>query len=408
MRFFIRVARAAGAAAAALALSLFPRLADAGTMTYGSPSVQSLYSGAGTSGDKFDIVILAEGYTSSQMSLFSTNATTLRDAIVGFAPYNTYAKFIRVWQVNTISTDSGVDKPVWGTYRNTCFDGAYNMAVGDTAGPGRLLTVSNTANINAAKGLVSGADLVIVIVNDTYYGGAGGGGLCTTYNGSSMTGVVTHETGHAATNLADEYCYSNLTWSGGEPSQPNITTMSYAPWARWSAWVGTTVADGGSVSTFQGGAGSYQYGIYRPVNNACHMKSLGYGFCPVCREAVIRMMYSKTAPITWSSSSAYWEWSWSSWWFGSWEFVNYGTFSACFDEIVPDGSTYVVWNVDGSWVGSSYSYLAGSATRWVLNQSLAPGDHTVTGWVVDTSSMLAIGGWYARPMYNVSWSFTQR
>lgn len=368
-------------------------------MTYGTPAVQSLHAGAGASGDKFDIVILAEGFRSTEMALFSTNAAAVRDALLGMAPYDSYSKFIRVWQVNTISTDSGADRPVWNQLRNTCFDSSYVMVTGDVAGPGRLLTVNNNANIAAARDRVAGADLVIIIINDSYYGGAGGGGVCTTYNGDQMLEVVTHETGHAATNLGDEYVYAMNAYRGGERSEPNLTIMSYAPWAKWSEWNGTEAEDGGTVGTFAGGAMDFSSGIYRPVNEGCHMRNLRYGFCPVCREAVIRMMHSKTNPITaaWSSSQYLW-------FFGT---VNFGSFTACLDEIVPDDSTYVVWNVDGEWVGSSYSYGAGTAQRHVLDRALTPGYHTVTGWVVDTTSMLAIGGWYARPMRSVSFGFFQ-
>lgn len=375
--------------------ALAPAIARAGSLTCGTPQVQNLWSGAGTTGDKFDVVFVAEGFTSSQMALFASNAQTLKNALLGFEPYRTYAKYIRVWQVNSISAQSGADHPGAGVYRDTCFDAQYVDAVGDEPGQGRLITVENWTNLAAAKAKVAGADLVIVIVNDPQYGGCGylGEGICTTYNGSYTTGVVTHETGHAATSLGDEYCYASESWVWSEPTEPNITTQPSALSTKWSAWVGTP--SGGLVGAWQGGDAEYAYGLYRPVNTACHMNDLSYGFCPVCREAVIRMLYSKTNPIVAYRSSA--------------TTTNVGTFTASVDEIIPDSSTQVWWQVDGVWTNvSTTGVAAGSAMRYTLTRTFTPGSHRVTSWVGDVTSLLRIGGSSRKPIYTRTWTFTQQ
>lgn len=395
------------------ALGLFPSFAAAGTIFYGSPAVEKIHDGAGASAEKFDIVFVAEGYRASEMTQFATDSDNARDAILAFSPYDAYADFIRVWRVNTISVESGADKPAFMTSVNTCFDAAYTMALGETVAPGRSLMVNDVNTLATARLWVPAVDVVIALVNDSTYGGAARPNVCTSYNGPEMRQVVTHELGHAAINLADEYWSGKEIYSatGPEPSEPNVTKTLVAPWCKWSAWVGTAVTDGGQVNTWEGGRGKYDRGLFRPVESACHMKELRFPYCPVCREAAIRMLYSKTDAITASGSSCFSYYVYVPLWFGFGYYelrqVNFGTFSAWFNEIVPDGSDASLWQVDGGWNGDAWDYASASGTGHAFFADLAPGTHQITAWIVDTTPMVAIGGWSARPMRSVTWTFTQ-
>ena len=230
-----------------------------------------------------------------------------------------------------------------------------------------------------------------MICNDPQYGGSGLPGLAAVYNGAEMTRVATHESGHAHAGLGDEYFYSDLGYFGPEPTQPNLTTQPVATSSKWGPWVGATVSDGTRVGTFAGGLNVFDRGIFRPVDSDCHMKDHDRGYCPVCREAVIRSLHGRTNMITRTSASAS---------FG----LNLGTFTASVDEIVPDASTVVTWTVDGVAVGTTSIAVNGTAMRHTLTRNLGWGAHTVTATVRDNSTMLRIG---SDPKSSVTWTFWQ-
>ena len=60
---------------------------------------------------KLDIVILAEGYTKSQMNKFRNDAKRFMDYILDCEPYNKKKDAINFWTVESASEESGTDNP---------------------------------------------------------------------------------------------------------------------------------------------------------------------------------------------------------------------------------------------------------------------------------------------------------
>lgn len=395
---------AATAIVAALGL-LLPRAGLAGEMSFGAPDVLPLYLGPGITGEAFDIAILAEGFTAREMTLFSLEAREIKRAILGAEPYHTYASYIRIWQVNTISLDSGIDRGWSGVSKNTCFDAGYYRGFGDTTPPGRMIDWNDGRNLRTAKNRIATnrLDAVILLVNDGFYGGTARGETCAVTNHSDMSSTALHELGHTL-GLGDEYCTGLYTYGSWhfESRWPNLTMVGAAGRTKWSPWVGEALPSGDRVSTYQGGAERYRFGLYRPVRFDCRMNDSDRAYCPVCREAIIRRLSERTDMIrgSWNSCT-------SEWWRGT--DVNTGSFVAYVDVIVPERVIHVVWEVDGAATWSSWSYNLDARTRrHVLRAALPSGSHRVSVKVIDGSDQLRIGGWAERPCATVGWSFEQQ
>ncbi len=246
---------------------------------------------------KLDIVLLAEGYTQSEMQKFMDDAQRFTKYLLKCSPYNEYTTDINIWAVPTVSQQSGTDIPGKGIYKNTIFDSHFY-----TFGTERYLnTIDNVSIRNAAAN--APYDQIYLLVNSDKYGGAGiynFYSICTADNEYSDF-VFTHEFGHAFAGLADEYYTSDVGVEDfydlkSEPWEPNITTLVHFD-KKWKSMVkaGTpiptpdTTGYENTVGAFEGG-GYVAKGIYRPSHD-CSMKSIRYNdFCPVCTKSIIDMI----------------------------------------------------------------------------------------------------------------------
>jgi hypothetical protein len=162
----------------------------------------------------------------------------------------------------------------------------------------------------------------VVIVNSTIWGGAGGS-IATSCIAGGWENVVLHELGHAAFGLADEYEYwagcgvdvGHDNYTGGEPSQPNVTTNTNRATIKWGDLILATTplpttsnADCSvcdpqanpfppdTVGAYEG-AKYYHCGIYRPQYN-CMMRNLT-SFCAVCQEQIMDTLQPYMPKIEW-------------------------------------------------------------------------------------------------------------
>jgi len=256
----------------------------------------------------FNIVLLAEGFTSTQQAAFNTAATDFVTALRATPPFDELAPAINVFRVNVTSTDSGADDPAsaggTGATARTYFDATFGGN-----GIRRLLLCNQTTALQVATAQLPEFSLVLVVVNSTVYGGAGGS--VGTYSlATGATEIAIHEAGHTAFGLADEYAY----YAGGnetghdfhpatEPSEPNVTintTRSTLKWG-WAVAAATalpTMANPdcstvdsrpssvpvGTVGCFEG-AHYYHCRAYRPEYD-CKMRALSVPFCRVCRQVI--------------------------------------------------------------------------------------------------------------------------
>ncbi|MFE4588715.1 M64 family metallopeptidase [Streptomyces laurentii] len=257
----------------------------------------------------FTIVLLADGFTSTQQTDFDNACTDFVTALTTTAPYDTIGRPINIWRINVTSTDSGADDPAsaggTGATAATYFDSTFGGN-----GIRRLLLCDTTTVLQTAAAQVPEFTAAIVVVNSTIYGG--GGGSVGAYSlAGGATEIALHELGHTAYKLADEYpCYAcDGVETGhdvhplGEPTEPNVTQNTARDTLKWGWAVAPTTdlpttsnpncptvdpqsspVPTGTVGCFEG-AHYYHCDAFRPEYD-CKMKSLSTPFCQVCRQVI--------------------------------------------------------------------------------------------------------------------------
>jgi len=247
--------------------------------------------------NKVDIAFLAEGYTQDQMDKFLKDANRIGNYFLSQEPYSEYKDRINFYAVESASEEAGVNVPGRRIYINTDINSTFYTFDMD-----RYLTSVNTSRVYDIAANVP-YDVIFILVNSKIYGG---GGFYNHFGESTVDNyfseiVSIHEFGHTFAGLADEYYTSEVTYSDFynthvEPWEPNITTnVDFG--SKWKDIVknGTPLPTpredkyNTTVGMFEGG-GYVSKGVYSPMMD-CRMNSNeASGFCPVCREAIIRMI----------------------------------------------------------------------------------------------------------------------
>ncbi|MEU6969980.1 M64 family metallopeptidase [Kitasatospora aureofaciens] len=224
----------------------------------------------GPADSRFNMVILGDGYTAGETGLLRQHAEQKWAEIAATDPWRKYAGSINVWLVNVVSNQSGVSNdPYQGITRDTAL-GMYFFC----GGIERLLCL-NESKAQAYAAQAPGVDAIVAVGNTTKYGGAGYPSLSTVSGGNSQSGrIAIHELGHSVGGLADEYFTPGTTYTGAEPTQPNVTRDPGG--AKWASYLGRPTPDGGVIGAYQGGS-QYEYGIYRPSSDSL-MRSLDKPF----------------------------------------------------------------------------------------------------------------------------------
>jgi hypothetical protein len=263
----------------------------------------------GPASDRFNLVLLSDGYQASELASFATDAQDFADFLFATPPFSTNCSAINVWRIDVSSTHSGADDPVAcggsGAAVDTYFDSTF-CADGVIQ---RLLGASGATAISVLNANVPEWDQALVVVNSTIYGGSGGSVGVTSISGT-WENIAVHEFGHSAFGLADEYEY----WAGcseaghdnhpaGEPVQPNVTLETDPTLIKWKDLIlGTTPipttenADcsmcdpqpnpfPGQVVGLYEGAHYYHCDAYRPVFS-CMMRNFA-PFCQVCTKRIL-------------------------------------------------------------------------------------------------------------------------
>ena len=164
-------------------------------------------AGNGPRVERVNVVLLAEGYTASELSSgkFDRGAATISEALFATEPYRSYRQSLNVYGIRVSSNQSGADYGAAGGFRDT-----YSHASPNTAGVDRYLTVGFEGYSCAFSLLnqhVPEYDIVVVVVNDSKYGGAGGNIAVTSTNPSAPE-IAIHEIGYSFARLTDDYEYS--------------------------------------------------------------------------------------------------------------------------------------------------------------------------------------------------------
>ncbi|MDO9512921.1 MAG: M64 family metallopeptidase [Bacteroidales bacterium] len=252
---------------------------------------------SGNTHNNLDIVILPEGYASSDMQTFRTDCQKFATELLSYKPYNDYSAKINIRMVMAPSSESGCDLPGENIWKNTLLDARFY-----TFGEERYCM---TDAFHTVRDIAANApyDQIYILVNSPKYGG---GGIYNYYslsvNSNKMAGkIIIHELGHGFTGLADEYYNSSVAYNDMyptdlEPWEPNITTLVHFD-RKWKSILEPNIPIPTPDSlefnlkpgVFEGGGYSSK-GVYRPAVD-CLMNTFRENkFCTVCEKAIFQML----------------------------------------------------------------------------------------------------------------------
>jgi IgA peptidase M64 len=263
----------------------------------------------GPSDQRWDLVLMGDGYQATQMTQYAADVQRFVDTMFQTPPFDELRSAINVHRVDVTSTDSGADDPSdcggSGATARTYFDATF---CGNNIR--RLLLVNDDTALDTADDQVPQWNVVLVVVNSTVYGGSGGTvGTFSLASGADQ--IALHELGHTAFGLADEYEYyrgcgvdtDRNNHPNSEPAEANVTVNTNRATLKWRRFVAASTAvpttnnadctqcdpqaspvPVGTVGLFEG-AHYYHCDSYRPEFN-CMMRVLGQPFCAVCRERI--------------------------------------------------------------------------------------------------------------------------
>ncbi len=270
----------------------------------------------GSTAERFNLVLVGEGYTESELGVFATDCEDFVESLFATKPFDEFRCAFNIFRIDVASLESGARDPVacggTGADPRTYFD-----ATLCTGGVRRALTVNTNLVLDVVEQQVPAFHSAQVIVNTPIYGGTGGAIGVSSHatrkdDGTPVVWQETplHEMGHSIFHLADEYEYrqgcdtgerTQDRAPGGEPAEENITRSPRAA-GKWSDLLTTSKLPTTSspdcskcdpqpnpvgadvVGTFEG-AGTYHCGLYRP-QYICKMRKLGEPFCAVCQRVI--------------------------------------------------------------------------------------------------------------------------
>lgn len=338
---------------------------------------------SGSIDNRVNLVIMGDGYTSSEQSKFLSDANTINSKFFQTSPYTEYKNYYNVFAIEVISTQSGASH-AGNSSDNACGSqptasvSNYFGSAFDAGGGGYhrlLVTTKNSAVTNVLAANTPFYDQALVIVNTTYYGGAGGQ-FAVSSMASSASEIAIHEVGHSFPNLADEY------WAGSQyatDSKPNMTSNGNSSTVKWKIWNGV-----GTVGVYPH---SGDPNWFKPTTNNCKMEVLGKTFCPVCKEAHVEKVHSIVKPYdgyTPANTSTI--------------PISNANVQFSVDGILPIPNTLKVqWLLDGTSVKNNG-----------LTYSLPPASVTTTSQLqaklVDTTGLVRIATHLTQHVYLITWN----
>ena len=291
--------------------------------------------------NKVDLVILADGYSKKEMKLFHEDINRLTQVLFSTSPFKERKSDFNVWFVESLSRDSGIDEPRQNKWKDNILGASYNSF----DSPRYVLSDENR-KIRDIASLVP-YDQIYLVVNSERYGGGGIFNLYSTCyardKGKNRDWwpeyVFVHEFGHAFAGLGDEYYSSSVAYNefyplGVDPWEPNVGIIKngHIKWENYvekdtpipTPWgkaeydsLGKALGEldrsakdyresykkiyeqrnalfqnqkhRGKVGAFEG-SGYASEGLYRPYIDCIMFSKSLVGFCPVCGNAIERMI----------------------------------------------------------------------------------------------------------------------
>lgn len=346
---------------------------------------------AGDDDKRINLVILGDGYQTSELDQFVTDATNFTTELFSQSPFLEYSDYFNVYAIKVPSNESGADHPATATdvtepltpittadtYFNSTFDGFgfhrllfYGIDYPDSnAARSKIITVL-ADNFPAY-------DQALILVNSTVYGGSGGEFPMSSM-AASANEIAIHELGHSLFDLLDEY----YPGDGRLREDINSTKESDPSLIKWKNWLSDN------------GVGIYPYGTSgeaatwnRPHQN-CKMRYLGRPFCAVCKEGMIEKIHDLVSPVdnfTPNNDGA----------------VENPTFPLDFQLSLtkPNPNTLEsTWILNGNTVGNNVDAVS------LLETDLVEGTNTLSAIITDESPMLRVDNHDTIHVNTVAWT----
>ena len=288
----------------------------------------------GDPAQKVDVLILGDGYTQKESKLFLDDVERYQKRLFSVSPFRERRQDFNVRAIQAVSPESGIDDPRAGVWKNNLLGTTYNSLDLQRY----VLTLENRAVRDIAA--LAPYDAICIIFNAPGYGGGGiYNWYSTCYAGKSKEipewwslYVFVHEFGHSFAGLGDEYYSSDVAYNefyplGIEPVDPNLTALLDPENIKWKHMIqpgtplptpwGKALYDSLSQSLRTAGAdrkailarmdsirtaipvsrvGAYEgagyasNGLYRPAIDCIMFSKNIVPFCPVCEQAINRVI----------------------------------------------------------------------------------------------------------------------
>lgn len=182
---------------------------------------------SGMPAEKFDFLILGDGYTAAERGKCEGDARRLMEILFATEPFKSRRGDLNVWGLCPAAAESGISRPSLGIHKRSPVGATYDAFRSERY----ILTFDN----RAFRDLASQApyEVVEILTNSQTYGGGGIFGQYSTVAADSLWApyVFIHELGHHLAALADEYYTSDVAYEPAEgrvePWEPNVTALHH-------------------------------------------------------------------------------------------------------------------------------------------------------------------------------------
>lgn len=270
-------------------LELDPRQPSAplGAAAPPKPTVRQIWGAANP--NALTLAFFAEGFTAPELPQFHKVVDRCVAAFEATPPFKGLLPNLRVAEVATVSTTSGIRGTNAG---DTVFKARFQKDIA------RVILVDQNIASRMLDACFRRSAVCLVVANTAEYGGSGGAATCFSCEPYWAADIAMHELGHTFFGLADEYD------AGGQsttlsPVEPNVSGSARRDQLKWADLVaaGTPLPTQVRNGPIPAGRpiGAYEGAKYQPssVYRAefdCKMRTPGQPFCRVCRRVIERRL----------------------------------------------------------------------------------------------------------------------
>lgn len=182
-----------------------------------------------------DLLFLSEGYSEADRQKFKDDVDRYRDILFQYEPYKSNKEKFNITGLFRPSVDNGPDEPRQQIYKNTVLNASFNSFDLD-----RYMLTEENKMLRRIASQVPYDAIVILVNSKRYGGGGIYNDYAiTTVDNERSKAVFIHEFGHSFAGLADEYYSSEVAYNdfypkGVEPLEPNITALLDPAHVKWS------------------------------------------------------------------------------------------------------------------------------------------------------------------------------